>query len=77
MIKRWNKSSEKMGAISKSNRLSSLDFAEQKNFEIAILDDGLQQNINYNLKIACFNTGEGIGNGYLLPAGPLEKVYMN
>ena len=60
--------------ISKSNRLSSLDFAEQKNFEIAILDDGLQQkNINYNLKIACFNTGEGIGNGYLLPAGPLRE----
>ncbi len=39
-----------------------------------MLDDGLQQkNINYSLKIVCFNTSEFIGNGYLLPAGPLRE----
>ena len=39
-----------------------------------MLDDGLQQkNINYDLKIVCFNSDEGIGNGFLLPAGPLRE----
>ena len=44
--------------------------------EIAIFDDGLQdKSINYNLKFVCFNNTKGIGNGFLLPAGPLrEKV---
>jgi tetraacyldisaccharide 4'-kinase len=45
-----------------------------KKYDLAILDDGLQQkNINYDLKIACFNSDEGFGNGYLLPAGPLRE----
>ena len=60
--------------ISKKNRLNSLLIAQRKNFQIALLDDGLQQkNINYNIKIACFNSNEGLGNGYLLPAGPLRE----
>ena len=60
--------------IAKSDRLQCLHNAELNNFEIAILDDGLQQkNISYSFKIACFNTSEGIGNGYLLPAGPLRE----
>jgi tetraacyldisaccharide 4'-kinase len=60
--------------ISKKNRLNSLSIAQKKKFQIALLDDGLQQkNINYNLKIACFNSNEGFGNGYLLPAGPLRE----
>ncbi len=60
--------------ISNKNRLKSLDIAEKNKFEIAILDDGLQQkNINYDLKIVCFNSKEGIGNGLLLPAGPLRE----
>jgi tetraacyldisaccharide 4'-kinase len=38
------------------------------------LDDGLQQkNINYDLKIACFNSEYALGNEYLLPAGPLRE----
>ena len=60
--------------ISTNSRLSSLSIAQKKKFKIAILDDGLQQkNINYDLKIVCFNSGEGFGNGYLLPAGPLRE----
>ena len=40
-----------------------------------ILDDGLQdKKINYDISIACFNSC-GIGNEFLLPAGPLrEKI---
>ena len=63
--------------IFSSKRLISLNIAERNNFDIAILDDGLQQkNIKYDLKIVCFNSTEGFGNGYLLPAGPLrESLY--
>ncbi len=60
--------------ISKKNRILSLKLAEKKKYEVALLDDGLQQkNINYSLKIVCFNSLEFIGNGYLLPAGPLRE----
>ncbi len=60
--------------ISSTNREDALFTASQKKYQVAILDDGLQQkNINYDLKIVCFNSGYGIGNGYMLPAGPLRE----
>ena len=47
---------------------------KKKKIQIALLDDGLQQkNIIYDLKIVCFNSDEGYGNGFLLPAGPLRE----
>ena len=55
-------------------RKESLSIAQKRGFDLAILDDGLQQkNIEYDLKIACFNAREGFGNGFLLPAGPLRE----
>ncbi len=60
--------------ISKKNRIHSLQLAENKKFQIALLDDGLQQkNIIYDLRIVCFNSEKGYGNGFLLPAGPLRE----
>jgi len=60
--------------ISEENRGMSLDKAEAKKFNLAILDDGLQdKKIDYDISIACFNSSYGIGNGYLLPAGPLRE----
>ena len=60
--------------ISKMDRINSLKIAEKRKFQLALLDDGLQQkNINYDLKIVCFNSEEGYGNGFLLPAGPLRE----
>ena len=60
--------------ISYNERLDSLDAAVKKKFQVAILDDGLQQkNIKYKLKIVCFNSEEGLGNGFLIPAGPLRE----
>ena len=59
--------------ISDYDRSLSLDRAEKK-YNVAILDDGLQdKKINYDISIVCFNTTYGIGNGYLLPAGPLRE----
>ena len=39
-----------------------------------VFDDGLQdKKIDYDISIACFNSTYGVGNGYLLPAGPLRE----
>ena len=32
-----------------------------------------KKKINYDISIACFNSSYGIGNGLLLPAGPLRE----
>ncbi|WP_440681627.1 tetraacyldisaccharide 4'-kinase [Candidatus Pelagibacter sp. HIMB1623] len=62
--------------ISTDSRSNSLNIAEKKRFEIAILDDGFQQkNIYYDLKILCFNSKKGIGNGMVLPSGPLRESF--
>ena len=60
--------------ISSTNREDALLTAINKKYEVAILDDGLQQkNINYDLKIVCFNSKYALGNKYMLPAGPLRE----
>jgi len=60
--------------ISSNHRESALLSAVKKKYQVAILDDGLQQkNINYDLKIVCFNSENALGNEYMLPAGPLRE----
>ena len=63
--------------ISEIERTESLFKAQKENFDLAILDDGLQEKkIDYDLSIVCFNSSYGFGNGLLLPAGPLrESIY--
>ena len=67
------------GQLFLSNKRSdAIRDAENKGFEIAILDDGLQdQNIEYNTKIVCFNNLNWIGNGLTIPAGPLREEVSN
>ena len=57
-------------------RKVALDKAIKDNLEIVIFDDGLQDSsINYDLSFVCFNSAKWIGNGFLIPAGPLrEKI---
>ena len=58
----------------KKDRKSSLLDAVRKKFELAIFDDGLQDNkIEYDLKIVCFNSLTLAGNELRLPAGPLRE----
>ena len=41
---------------------------------IIIMDDGLQDiSIIKDVNIICFNSSDLIGNGFLLPAGPLRE----
>ena len=58
------------------NRKIALREAEKDGMDIAIFDDGLQdKSINYDLQFVCFNSIKWIGNGLLIPAGPLrEKI---
>jgi len=56
------------------NRLEALKQAEKEHYEVAILDDGLQdKSIYHNLTFICFNNINWIGNGLTIPAGPLRE----
>ena len=56
------------------SRSNSLQQAINDRIEVAIFDDGLQdKSINYDLSFVCFNNDCGIGNGFLIPAGPLRE----
>ena len=57
-----------------SKRIIAVNEAEKENYEIAILDDGLQdQSIKYDISFVCFNNINWIGNGLTIPAGPLRE----
>ena len=66
--------SNKGKIISSNNRGDALSAALKRKYQVAILDDGLQQkNIDYDLKIVCFNSEYTLENEYMLPAGPLRE----
>jgi len=67
---------EKLFFIVKKTRIAALNKAIKDKVNVVIFDDGLQdKSINYDLRIVCFNNIKWIGNGYLIPAGPLrEKI---
>ena len=68
--------SEKTKLYCEKSRIQALAKAIQDNIDVVLFDDGLQdRSINYDLKIVCFNDLKLIGNGFLIPAGPLrEKI---
>ena len=56
------------------NRIDATNRAIKENFNVAIFDDGLQdKKIKYDISIVCFNNTIGIGNGLVLPSGPLRE----
>ena len=55
-------------------RANALNNAIQNKIDIAILDDGFQdQSIKKNMSIICFNEKQWIGNGLTIPSGPLRE----
>ena len=59
-------------------RKTSLNKAIESGADFAIFDDGLQdRDINYDLSFVCFNSINWIGNGCLIPAGPLRENLSN
>ena len=64
----------KSQVISSKNRKKIIKQALKKNYELIIFDDGLQdRTIDYDLKFVCFDSKNLIGNGFLIPAGPLRE----
>ena len=60
--------------ILNEDRLEGLSDVEKSNFDIVILDDGFQDyRIKKNLNIICFNRNQLIGNGLVMPSGPLRE----
>ena len=61
-----------------SKRIDALKKAEIENYEIAIMDDGLQdKSIKYDVCLVCFNNINWIGNGMTIPSGPLRENISN
>jgi len=59
-------------------RLDAIDHAVSKGYEVAIMDDGLQDNsVKYDLSFVCFNNLNWIGNGLTIPSGPLRESIKN
>ena len=57
-----------------SNRIKAINEAEDQNYDVAIIDDGLQdKSVHYNTSIVCFNNINWIGNGMTIPSGPLRE----
>ena len=55
-------------------RIEALKEAIQNKANVAILDDGFQDfSINKNLSIVCFDEKQWIGNGLVIPSGPLRE----
>jgi len=66
---------EKHGKVfTGARRIDCLKEAIKQKYEIVIFDDGLQDySIDYDLKILCFNNINWVGNGQVIPAGPLRE----
>tara|TARA_B100001093_G_scaffold497874_1_gene545309 strand:+ start:188 stop:1144 length:957 start_codon:yes stop_codon:yes gene_type:complete len=62
--------------ITSDNRQKIVLKAIEENYELLIFDDGLQDGqIDYDFKLVCFDSENWIGNGLLIPSGPMrEKV---
>ena len=67
---------EKTTLFTVNSRKNAIHENISQNFEFLIFDDGLQDTkIDYDYKLVCFKSKNWIGNGQLIPAGPLrEKI---
>ena len=65
----------KSNLICSKNRKEIVKIAIEKNHELIIFDDGLQERkFDYDLKFVCFDSKIWLGNGYLIPSGPLRET---
>ena len=56
------------------NRVKGIISLINNKHDIAILDDGFQDfSIRSNFSILCFNSNQLLGNGFVIPSGPLRE----
>ena len=61
--------------ILEKSRFDIIQKAIKRRKKIIIFDDGLQDKIiDYDLKFACFHSNNWIGNGRIIPSGPLREL---
>ena len=70
-----NKLLSKYGTVfTSSDRSNSIRLAHENGFDVAIMDDGFQDfSLEKNFSFLCFDEKLWIGNGLLIPAGPLRE----
>ena len=60
------------------NRKEAISSLVALKHDVAILDDGFQDfSIKKDFSILCFNSRQLIGNGFLIPAGPLRESFKS
>ena len=60
--------------FSNKQRSEAIKLLIDSKFEVAILDDGFQDpSIKSDISIICFNEKQWIGNGFVIPSGPLRE----
>ena len=65
---------QKTRFITSENRNKILSKGIEDGLQIIIFDDGLQdKTISYDMEFVCFDSESFIGNGCLIPAGPLRE----
>ena len=67
---------KKTTLIISNSRKNAIQEGLNQKYKFLIFDDGLQETkIDYDMKFVCFKLKNWIGNGQLIPAGPLrEKI---
>lgn len=60
--------------LTSNTRKKIIDMAIKNQKKVVIFDDGLQdKNLKYDLQFVCFDADNFIGNGFLIPSGPLRE----
>jgi len=67
---------QKTSLIIADSRKDAIYQGINQNYNVLVFDDGLQDlKVDFNFKLVCFKSKNWIGNGQLLPAGPMrEKI---
>jgi len=66
---------ENIGKVfSNKRRSEAVKSLISNNFKVAIFDDGFQDSgVKSDISIICFNEKQWIGNGFVIPSGPLRE----
>jgi tetraacyldisaccharide 4'-kinase len=67
---------QKTSLITANSRKDAIKLGINEKYDFLVFDDGLQETkIDFNIKLVCFKSKIWIGNGQLIPAGPMrEKI---
>ena len=65
---------KKTSLIIVNSRKDAIYKGINQNYDALVFDDGLQETtIDFDIKLVCFKSKNWIGNGQLLPAGPMRE----